>query len=110
MVILRLLGIETPCGCTDRNAFIFSLRRNGETKNDKFKIKHSGSNAFHHGDISSHLEYTEDILIKDSSNINFGSYCCVGKNYEFTSSTPFLAGYSCLWLTAEIEVYEIQLA
>ena len=57
---------------TDPNAFIFSLRRNGETKNDKFMVKNNGHYAFF-GSIYFHLWHGNDIGIINSSNRSKGS-------------------------------------
>ena len=100
-------------GCiTDPNAFIFSLRRNGDTKNDKFMIKNNGQFAFYKN--IKYLSYGIDI---NSSDTNVGSDCNFGACYQLpngiTSNTDtsksFLAGNYDQWLTTEIEVYEIKL-
>ncbi len=100
----------------DPNAFIFSLRRNGETKNDRFKAKGNGWGVFD-GSEYRHLKYGSDIDIQDSSNKNVGSYCNFGTMYQLPDgitpktkySQSFLAGNYNQWLTTEIEVYEIKL-
>ena len=100
---------------TDPKAFIFSLRRNGETKNDKFNVKNEGMYAFFGGSCY-HLMYCADIIIFDLSNIKCGSFSLFGRNYELPpgfvydtdNSNSFLAGNYIKWLTTEIEVYEIK--
>jgi hypothetical protein len=100
---------------TDRNAFIFSLRRNGVTKNDKFMVQGNGEYAFY-GNEYYHLWYGRDIHIIDLSHINRGSYCEYGACYQSAAESTFntnnsrslLAGNYDQWLTTEIEVYEIK--
>jgi hypothetical protein len=100
---------------TDRNAFIFSLRRNGVTKKDKFMNNCNGQGAFF-GSFVYHLRYGNDIGIKDSSNTKVGSWCNFGRNYQLPAGITyatetanfFLAGNFNRWVTAEIEVYEIK--
>ena len=101
---------------TDPNAFIFSLRRKGMTKNDKFMVKNNGRDAFC-GNIRFHLWYGNDICIINSSNKYVDSYCSFGSKYQFSTGLTyktvypqrFLAENFCEWLTTEIEVYQIKL-
>ena len=98
----------------DPKAFIFSLRRNGESQNDKFMIKNNGLNAFY-GSAGFHLRYGNDINMVNLSNQNLGSSCLFGAHYELPggikygtiNSRNFIAGNYSRWLTAEIEVYQI---
>jgi BTB/POZ domain-containing protein KCTD9 len=102
---------------TDTEAFIFSLRRNGESKNDKFMILHNGLNAFY-ASSGYHLWHGSDIVIIDSSNTSFSSFSDFGRDYELPAgiefdtdnSKTFIAGNYNEWLTTEIEVYKIKLA
>jgi hypothetical protein len=102
---------------TDTEAFIFSLRRNGQSKNDKFTILNNGLNAFY-ACAGYHLCYGSDIEIIDSSHTTFSSFSDFGSEFELPAgiefdtynSKTFIAGNYDEWLTTEIEVYQIKLA
>jgi hypothetical protein len=98
---------------SDSNAFIFSLRRNGISNDQKFKIidqKHSILGHAAYGPSFGH-----DILIENDSNIKTGSFCNLGNHYELPvgyeygvdNTLSYLAGNFDSWLTKEIEVFQI---
>ena len=99
----------------DENAFIFSLRRNGETKKDKFLIQSNGNMAF---DTHPHYLFSHgfDIHITNSPNTKVGSRCDLGAHFQLPegmkyntdNARDFLAGNSKEWLATEVEVYEIK--
>ena len=99
----------------DEKAFIFSLRRNGITKNDKFIV--NNPNAA----LSCNPAYgptfgAYDIYVCDQSNINHGGYNDFGKSYQLPEgyvcgeekTRNFFAGNFNQWLTLEIEVYQLK--
>ncbi len=100
---------------TDPKAFIFRLRRNGETQKDKFLVESNEASAFN-GTSSDYVYYGNDIVLCNLSNQNFGSFCLFGASYKLPpgfmyntdKSKSFLAGNFNKWLTTEIEVYEIK--
>ncbi len=93
---------------SDAKAFIFSLRRNGISCNHKFRIKDVKYSIYGH---PSYGPTFGDIVIKDKSNINIGSYSNLGRSYHYppenVDKESFLAGSENKWLTTEIEVYQI---
>ncbi len=96
----------------DSTAFIFSLRRNGVSNYEKFKIKNVKNSIFAHASHGPVFGSGHDIHIKDKSNINIGSYSKLGNSYHFPDDNEdpksFLAGNCNNWLTTEIEVYQIK--
>ena len=101
----------------DANAFIFSLRRNGNSENHKFMIKNGSSgDAIHGGSTYGPLfGRGHEIDICDQSNKSGGSSSNIGRSYEpppgVTYNTDiaksFFAGSYNGWTTTEIEVYQI---
>ncbi len=93
----------------DKNAFVFSLRKNGISyskvfpiKNPKYAIDGSGG----YGPI-----FGQDISILDESNVQKGSYTHLGNQYnyeELEDPKNYLSGNWKNWLVTEIEVYEIK--
>jgi hypothetical protein len=117
----------------DKNAFIFSLRRNGVSKCEKFMVKNQNKAIIgykHYGPIfgggngsgcgSNYLYMSEcesgcDIFIRDNSNSSHVCEANIGDSYECPegyvygqqNTIDYLAGSKKNWLTTEIEVYEI---
>jgi hypothetical protein len=102
---------------TDATAFIFSLRRNGITFNEKYMVRDATTaicNWAGYGPIFGSYKgsYFCDILIKDFSNI-YGGYADFGASYdlplgytwESANSRSYLAGSYLNWNTTEIEVF-----
>ena len=95
---------------SDKEAFIFSLKRNGESKKDIFKAESSG-------DKLSHILYfgRDNICIFENSNINRRNYSDLGSAYETLfglnrqseDSRNYFCGTYSNWLTMELEVYQI---
>ena len=102
--------------CTDPTAYIFSLRRNGQSVSFKLQHKNNGeraiANSMRRGPI---FGGGHDICVEDKSDINVGSYCYYSHSYKlpegFTiqneNEKNFLAGSYNNWLATEIEVYQI---
>ena len=98
----------------DPNAFLFSLRRDGKSFNDKFTIKsceHALAGVSYYGPT---FGSGYDINICDYSNISKGSYSNFGCSYNIPvgytyhgNAQSFLAGSYYNWTTTEIEVYRI---
>jgi hypothetical protein len=96
----------------DPNAFIFTLRSNATTYNNKLKIN-TVSNAIRA--VSSYgptFGSGMDIYIRDQSNIYTGSSSSISSysppSYPTgVNRTTFLAGSFNTWLTTEVEVYQI---
>lgn len=100
---------------SDANAFIFSLRRNGESKNEKFSIKIPEYAIFRYAKHCIRFGGGADIFICNNSNTAIGSYTNFGHSYELPKVIPnvnektiiYLTGNINGWLTTEIEVYQI---
>ena len=103
----------------DSNAFIFSLRRKGVSKNKKFLIKtpqYAILGYASYGPIfGSGVGSENDFYICDSSNTDYGSTANIGHSYECPEghifgdkeTSCYLTGSPNRWLTCEIEVYQI---
>ena len=100
---------------SDATAFIFSLRRNGISYNDKFRIivtEHAIISSSTYGPI---FGDGFDIYAADNSNISTLSYSNFGSSYELppgyiylaNNTRSFLAGSFRGWLTTEIEVFQL---
>ena len=98
----------------DKDAFIFSLRRNGVSKTEKFMVRIQ-EDAIQNVSNSGPVFGSGDIHICDQSNIktgsctNFGITYHLPDGYTFASDSTdnYLAGSLKNWLTTEIEVYKI---
>ena len=98
----------------DPKAFLFSLRRDGKSYNDKFEIKNPLCALYGNADCGLSFGGGHDILVCDQSNITTGSYTyfghsyCVPVGYSYGGNAQsFLAGNYNQWTTTEIEVYQI---
>jgi hypothetical protein len=101
----------------DPTAFIFSLRRNGEQNNQKFKVNDSRTaiyNAPYYGPVFGSNEGNSYSDIVVSLNPYSNNHADFGSSYNTGSMTPrseeaknYLAGKSTLWNVIEIEVYQI---
>jgi hypothetical protein len=100
---------------TDPNAFIFSLRRKGVSKNDMYMIRKS-QEAICCSIYKGPSFGFDDIDINERPNIETGSYSNIGGSYECPldyiynsneNKKSFLAGNLKNWLVTEIEVYQI---
>ena len=102
---------------TDTTAFIFSLRRNGTTYNEKYMVQDATTaikNWAGKGPIFGSYKGSLycDILINDLSN-NTGGYADFGASYNLplgyiwgsVNSRSYLAGSYQGWKTTEIEVF-----
>ena len=102
---------------TDNHSFLFSLRRNGVSNNEKFGLHISSWLADYTIYTRAGLAYGNgyDLYISDDSNFTIGSFSRLGYTYEspidcsppdFTCS--YLVGdHDRNWLTNEIEVFQI---
>ena len=93
---------KTSYWIKDPNAFIFSLRRNGEAKNDKFMVKNNSNGAFYGSSSHHHLWYGYDINIKNLSNKIQGSSCSFGANYELQPGIKYNTDNSKILFLATI--------
>ncbi len=99
----------------DHTAFIFSLRRNGESKNEKFMAKKQLKSGLFIDDLS--FKFGSDIAIIQYPNIIMGSKTDFGDCfelpqgyvYESDEAKSYLAGNYDQWTTTEIEIYDIEL-
>ena len=101
----------------DGNAFIFSLRRNGISTNEKYKVT-KPQNAYAGYYLVSGMLFSFDgnIFVIDNSNTKFGSSTNFGFSYELPegytyrteSSRKYLSGNYNNWLTTEIEVFQLE--
>lgn len=101
---------------TDRNAYIFSLRRKGISNNQKFKIKNAELAIY--GDSNYGPTFGEsDIDIKNECNLYQGSFTHIGDTYESPedckhgtlNAKTYLSGKHNTWIINEIEVFQIYL-
>ena len=98
----------------DPNAFIFSLRRDGDSFKDKFTVKKTESAIIGYLRYGPTFGAGHDIYICNQSNTTVGSYCDFGDSYDLPNgytyggnAQSFLAGNFNQWTTTEIEVYQI---
>jgi hypothetical protein len=93
----------------DATAFIFSLRRNGISYNEKYMVKnaiHAIENHSAYGPTFGGGGYDSDIHI----NNNNGGLTNFGQSYNRPSGisdTSYLAGSYNSWTVSEIEVFQI---
>ena len=102
----------------DRNAFIFSLRRNGISTNEKYKVA-KPQYAYYGYSSTPYLfqfGYGGDIFVVANSNTETGSWTNFGFSYELPegytfrseSARKYLSGNFDKWLTTEIEVFQLE--
>ena len=89
----------------DQNAFLFSLRRNGVSFQDKFMIVNQEKALY--GGIYYGPTFSDDVCIFNQSNLNYGLFSTFGSTYYVPvgNAKNYLGDYQ--WLTTEIEVYQI---
>ena len=100
----------------DGKAFIFSLRRNGISTNEKYKVTKPQYAYYGHSSSGWLFQFGIDIRVKSNSNTETGSYTEFGFSYElpegYTYYTDgarnYLSGNYNLWLTTEIEVFQLE--
>ena len=102
----------------DRNAFIFSLRRNGISTNEKYKVAKPQKAYYSHNSSSSSLFEIGncDIHVRVNSNTGTNSHSNFGNSYQLPegytfgseSAKSYLAGKDYSWLTTEIEVFQLE--
>ena len=100
---------------TDYHSFLFSLRRNGVSNNEKFALNINSWYADSAIYAGAGLAYGggHDLFISDRSNVSFGSYSRLGYTYVSPSDCQsaycsYLVGVNnTKWLTTEIEVFQI---
>ena len=103
----------------DGNAFIFSLRRNGSSTNEKYKV--TKPLYAYYGEPSSSgwlfcFGHVHDIVVKANSNTETGSYTNFGDSYQLAEgytyytagAKNYLSGNHNSWLTTEIEVFQLE--
>ena len=98
---------------SDDNAFVFSLRRNGESKTEKFTVK-SNTHALQMDPFYGPVFGGCDIVVENNSDVvvdrltNFGSYYHLPEGYPnfFENTKCYLIGKKG-YLTVEIEIYQI---
>ena len=94
---------------TDAKAFIFSLRRNGETKIEKFMVRNAEYALYGHRSYGPSFGANNDIKICNGSNSNYGSYCYFGQNFNVpngyspgqVNTQNLLGGNFNQWLTID---------
>jgi hypothetical protein len=102
---------------SDANAFIFSLRRNGVSYSDKFRIRTPADAIFSMGGYGPTFGAGADLSVADKSNVSTSSnsdfgytyYLPSGYSYGTANTKSFLAGTDKGWLTTEIEVFQIKI-
>ena len=101
----------------DENAFIFSLRRNGISTNEKYKV--AKPQKAYYGTVTWLFAFGGyDIDILANSNTETGSYTDFGNSYQLPegytygseSAKNYLAGKDYSWLTTEIEVFQLEVS
>jgi hypothetical protein len=99
----------------DANAFIFSLRRSGNSNKERFNVTKPNYAIFGYYSWSySGPIFGGDIRVSDYSNTNENSYSDLGYSYQLpknitygsVEAQSYLAG-SYTWKTTEIEVYQV---
>jgi hypothetical protein len=98
----------------DPNAFIFSLRRSGNSNKERFNVTQPTYAFYSHSSYGPTFGGGHDIYVSDSSNTNENSYSNFGYYYQLpknitrgsTEARNYLAG-SYIWKTTEIEVYQV---
>ena len=100
---------------TDSSAFIFSLRRNGITYNEKYMVRDATTAILNWGGKGPIFgSFKSDIFINDRSDINY-NYADFGASYNLpfgytrgsANTRRYLAGSYRDWLTTEIEVFHL---
>ena len=99
------------------NAFLFSLRSDGKSYNEKFTIKNHAFALFNNSNYRPTFGCGSDLYICNESNIKTGSFTNfghsfnvpIGYSYNDGNAKSFLAGNFNEWTTTEIEVYQISL-
>ena len=98
----------------DSNAFIFSLRRSGNSNKERFNVTNPNAAIYGYSSFGPTFGGGLDIYVRDSSNSNENSYSNFGYSYQLpknitsgsTKAKSYLAG-SSNWKTTEIEVYQL---
>jgi len=99
----------------DSNAFIFSLRRSGNSNKERFNVTQPTYAIYGHPSYGPTFGAGNDIYVSDSSNTNENSYSYnFGNSYQLpknitsgsVEAQSYLAG-SYRWKTTEIEVYQV---
>ncbi len=98
----------------DSNAFIFSLRRSGNSNKERFNVNNPNYAIFGSSSYGPIFGDGNDIYVSGSSNTNENSYSNLGHSYQLpkninygsTEARNYLAG-SYNWRTTEIEVYQV---
>ncbi len=94
---------------SDNNAFVFSLRRNGESKNEKFMINNS-TYALQMNTSYGPIFGCCDIIVENNSNVVADSQSNFGYSYKKPDGSEitncYLVGHQG-YLTVDIEVYQI---
>jgi hypothetical protein len=98
----------------DPNAFIFSLRRSGNSNKERFNVTQPTYAFYSHSSYGPTFGGGHDIYVSDSSNTNENSNSNLGRSYqlpknityESTEARNYLAG-SYRWKTTEIEVFQV---
>jgi hypothetical protein len=98
----------------DSNAFIFSLRRSGNSNKERFNVTRPDSAIYGYSSYGPTFGGGFDIYVSDSSNTNRYSYSNLGNSYQLPKNITYgsvearnyLAG-SLKWKTTEIEVYQV---
>jgi hypothetical protein len=98
----------------DSNAFIFSLRRSGNSNKERFNVTRPDSAILCYSTFGPTFGGGYDIYVSDSSNTNEYSSSNLGYSYQLPENTTYgseeariyLAG-SYNWQTTEIEVYQV---
>jgi hypothetical protein len=98
----------------DSNAFIFSLRRSGNSNKERFNVTNPNYAIYSYSSYGPIFGAGYDICVRDNSNTNENSNSNFGYSYQLpnninygsTVAQRYLAG-SYYWKTTEIEVYQI---
>jgi hypothetical protein len=98
----------------DSNAFIFSLRRSGNSNKERFNVTQPTYAIYSYSSYGPTFGGGHDIYVSDSSNTNGNSNSDLGYFYQLpknitygsTEAKSYLAG-SSNWKTTEIEVYQV---
>jgi hypothetical protein len=100
----------------DSNAFIFSLRRSGNSNKERFNVTNPDYAIYSYYWYGPTFGGGNDIYVSDNSNKNSNSYSNFVHSYQLPQNLTswsdeaknYLAG-SYTWQTTEIEVYQVKL-
>ena len=103
-------ALAVNVGSTDPNAYLFLLRSNGNSANQKFEQPGSADGyklgslyAIRIGNIAIEISFNSDANLGSTSKLCSSSFVCP----QGVTSWAYLTGTDSGWKTPEIEVYQM---